>query len=336
MLQLELLLQLAGWRLTLEPHMPGVPRYPLLAPWYRLVRDAGRLLLEHGRSVIVVQGSAVETLLPALLPLLDGTHSVDEIAAELGARRAVEQALELLASGGVLVEGPAAAAADAAATGIAAAYGIGPAAVAQRLRAARVGVVGASAAADAIARMLRASGVGEVVQVEWHAESAVDLAVVAPVPSEAPQLVGWNLAALRRGIRWLPLRPFDGLISLVGPLIVPGETACYECVLLRLAGHVDYGPDLRRIEGVPPAARAAGPLESLAAAVAAQIGLCWLGGADLALAGLLHVLETRPLLALGTHQVLRVPRCPACSAVARLAPPLPWHEAEPEVEVEAA
>src|SRR4029077_16147145 len=126
------------------------------------------------------------------------------------------------------------------------------------------------------------------------AESAVDLAVVAPVPSEAPQLVDWNLAALRQGIRWLPLRPFDGVISLVGPLVVPGETACYECVLLRLAGHVDYGPDLRRIEGVPPAARAAGPLESLAAAVAAQIGLCWLGGGGLWLAGRVPVLDTTP------------------------------------------
>jgi bacteriocin biosynthesis cyclodehydratase domain-containing protein len=328
-LQLELLLQLAGWRrLTLEPEMPDVPRYPLLAPWYRLVRDAGRLLLEYGRSVVVVQGSAVETLLPALLPLLDGTHTVDEITAELGAPRAVEQALRLLSSCGVLVEGPAAAAADGAATSIAAAYGIPPAAVADRLGGARVGVVGTSAAADAIARMLRASGIGEVVEVGWSADSTPGLAVVAPAASEAPQLLHWNLVALRHNVPWLLLRPFDGVLSLVGPLIVPGETACYECLLLRLAAHVDYGPDLRRIEGVPPATRATAPLESLAAAVAAQIVLCWLGGADLALAGLVHVLETRPLLALGSQQVLRVPRCPACSAVTRLAPPLPWHEAE--------
>jgi bacteriocin biosynthesis cyclodehydratase domain-containing protein len=155
---------------------------------------------------------------------------------------------------------------------------------------------------------------------------------VAPAASEAPKLLQWNLVALRRNVRWLVLRPFDGLLSLIGPLIVPGETACYECVLLRLGAHVDYGSDVRRIEGVPPAARATAPLESLAAAVAAQIVLCWLGGSDLALAGLVHVLETRPLLALGSHQALRVPRCPACSAVDRLAPPLPWHEAEPEVE----
>jgi bacteriocin biosynthesis cyclodehydratase domain-containing protein len=276
----------------------------------------------------------VETLLPALLPLLDGTHTVDEITTELGARSAVEQALRLLSSGGVLVEGPAAAAADVAATSIAAAYGIPPAIVADRLHAARVGVVGTSPAAGAIARMLRASGIDDVVEVGWDGESRIGLAVVAPAPSEAPQLLHWNRVALRRSVCWLLLRPFDGVLSLIGPLLVPGETACYECVLLRLGAHVDYGPDVRHIEEVPPAARATAPIESLAAAVASQIVLCWLGGADLVLAGLVHVLETRPLLALGGHRALRVPRCPACSGVPRLAPPLPWHEAE--VEVEAA
>ena len=50
---------------------------------------------------------------------------------------------------------------------------------------------------------------------------------------------------------------------MIGPLIVPGETACYECLLLRLGAHVDYGPDVRRIEGVPPAARATAPVESV-------------------------------------------------------------------------
>jgi bacteriocin biosynthesis cyclodehydratase domain-containing protein len=329
-LQLELVLLRRRRRtgLSLEPHSRGIPRYPLLAPWYRLVRDAGRLLLEHGRSVVVMQGSAVEHVLPALLPLLDGTHSVDDIVAKLGARRVVEHVLEQLASSGVLVEGPTAAAADEAATSIAAAYALAPAMVVDRLRAARVGVIGSSAAGDAVARALGASGLGGVERLDWDGESPVDLVVVAPAPGEAPKLCEWNLVALSRGIPWLPLRPFDGILSTVGPLIVPGETACYECVLYRLAGHVDYGRDLRRIEGVPPAVRPTAAIESLVAAAAGQVALCWLGGLDLALPGLLHVLETRPLLALGTHPVLRVPRCPACSSVARLAPALPWHDAE--------
>src|SRR5919199_611482 len=77
-----------------------IPRRPLLAPWYRLVGDGDRLLLEHGQVVVVLEGAAVRTLLPALLPLLDGTRTVDELVDRLGAaaREAIELALATLAS----------------------------------------------------------------------------------------------------------------------------------------------------------------------------------------------------------------------------------------------
>ena len=55
--------------------MTAVPALPLLAPWYRVVGDGERLLLEYAQSVVVLEGAAVQSLLPALLPLLDGTRS---------------------------------------------------------------------------------------------------------------------------------------------------------------------------------------------------------------------------------------------------------------------
>ncbi len=76
-----------------------------------------------------------------------------------------------------------------------------------------------------------------------------------------------------------------------------------------------------QVEGGPP-------LEAILAAVAAQLVIGWVGGHDTRLPGVLHVLEAGPPLALTTHLVLKVPRCPACSTVERLAPPVPWHEAE--------
>ena len=88
--------------------MTAVPALPLLAPWYRVVGDGERLLLEYAQSVVVLEGAAVQSLLPALLPLLDGTRSVDDLAARLGppARPAIEAAVELLAEHGVVVAGP--------------------------------------------------------------------------------------------------------------------------------------------------------------------------------------------------------------------------------------
>ena len=49
---------------------------PLLAPWCRTVDDGSRLLFEHAGHVVELNGRAVQALLPALLPLLDGEHTV--------------------------------------------------------------------------------------------------------------------------------------------------------------------------------------------------------------------------------------------------------------------
>ena len=308
-----------------------VPDRPQLAPWYRFVEDGDRLLLEHARSVVVLEGGAVRTLLPELLPLLDGSRTVDELASRLGeaVRPAVERALELLAAQGLLLhgdEGPAVR--DATADALAARYGIPPAVVAERLRSATVGVVGESLAGAEVARLLHRSGVGRVRHMGWEVGAEVDLAVVAPARNESSMVPVWNTLALEQGIRWLGMRPFDGLAATVGPLVVPGESCCHACLLLRLAGHVAYGSEFELVEAAPVAAAADVPLEAITAALAAHLALAWIGGVDTRLPGMLYVLEARPDLALSTHAVLRVPRCPACSPAERLAPRLPWHEAE--------
>jgi bacteriocin biosynthesis cyclodehydratase domain-containing protein len=321
-----LLLRLAHRRLVAS----GVPTRPLLAPWYRLVGDGNRLLLEHGRSVVVLEGAAVRALLPALLPLLDGTRTRDELCERLGSavRPAVESALELLAAHALLVEGPAVTDGPGSSVRAAAAgYGIAPAEAAERLAAARVGVVGLSPAGLGIARLLHASGIADVRRLSWHGGREVDLAVVAPARDEVEAVPAWNLLALERSLCWLPLRPFDGSIATVGPLVVPGESSCHECLLLRLAANVEYGPELAEIEGVPVAATADAALDALVVALAAHLAVRWVVGHDTTLPGVLHVVEERPEIALTAHHVLRVPRCVACSPAERFAPPLPWHEA---------
>src|SRR5213592_2330304 len=103
----------------------SLPSKALLAPWYRLVGDGDRLLLEHGQAVVVLEGGAARAFLPALLPLLDGTRSYDDLLERLGvpARRALDLALDVLSRHGLLVEGPEAASdVRAAAHAVASAY----------------------------------------------------------------------------------------------------------------------------------------------------------------------------------------------------------------------
>lgn len=304
-----------------------VPERPLLVPWCRLVEDGDRLLLERARSVVVLEGGAVRTLLPELLPLLDGSRTRAELGEALGAaaRPAVDRALDVLATNGLLVEGGAEAGQGALA--VAAAYRLDPAEADRRLREARVALVGGSRLGTTVARQLRRSGIGRVEPAGWETDGEFDLAVVSPLPSEGGNLESWNAHALGRGIRWLAVRPFDGATATIGPLVVPGESPCHACLLLRLAGHLEYGSDFARIERTPLRVEPGAALETIAAGVAAHLALAWIGGRDTRLPGLVHVLESGPPLALSAHPLLRVPRCPACSPGARLAPPLPWHEA---------
>jgi bacteriocin biosynthesis cyclodehydratase domain-containing protein len=308
-----------------------VPSRPLLAPWYRVVGDGDRLLLEHAQSLVVLEGAAVHTLLPALLPLLDGTQGVDQLAERLGeaARPAIVAALELLAERGLVIDGP-----DAplrlreAAHAVAAAYGLAPAVAAERLGAASVALVGGNRSLVEVARLLCAAGVVEVRRSSWRGRGRADLTVVAPAPDELDRLHAWNRLALDRGIRWLLIRPFDGRFASVGPLIVPGQSCCYECALLRRGANAGYPDELDDVEAAPLAATADAGFQSLTAGVAAHVAVRWVAGRDTTLPGVLFTLEAQPALKLDEHLVLRVPRCEACSGVARAAPRLPWHAAE--------
>jgi bacteriocin biosynthesis cyclodehydratase domain-containing protein len=298
---------------------------PHLAPWYRIADLGDALAVEHGQAVVRLDGAAARKLVPRLLPLLDGTRTVDEIVECLGERirPAVEHALQVLAERRLLLEGPSQPDGEHTVARFLAALVRKPEAeLGGALAAARVAVAGAGPMAAEAVRALRGAGVGEVVRADWTAVPACDLAVAAPAPEEVDRLGSWNRSALAARTTWLQLLPFDGRFAAVGPLFVPYETCCHACYRLRRRANVPYPTEFESVESVPTAAATPPPLQAAIAGLGALVAARWLAAADPALPGRLYALDVRQVPELTVHHVYRVPRCSACARLE--VRPLPW------------
>lgn len=307
-----------------------LPERPLLAPWLRRADTPGRILLEYGDSILVLEGRSAELLLPRLLPLLDGHRSTDDVVAEIGedARPAIELALAELTAAGALVGGPASDDQEALAAAATSPSPVTPAIASARLRAARAIVVGSSETAAALTNLLETS-IGRVRPVDWDDESEAchaDVGLAAPSPSELPLLAAWNERMLEARCAWIQALPPNGRFAAIGPLYLPGETCCHACYEARRSAALGSAVELESLALVPASYPVGRMLATAIAALAGTLALRWLATADPSLPGALFALELEDGLRLARHRVFRVPRCHACSGVLDLASPLPWAE----------
>ena len=127
-------------------------------------------------------------------------------------------------------------------------------------------------------------------------------------------------------VSWLPIGAYDGAVIRVGPLIIPGQSACFECTLTRLAANTQYSDlyeDVVLAVGSGPAPAA---VDRWARAMAELIVMGWVGAADAALPGRLFTL-TPTTLGVRSAIVFRVPRCPACGCPDYIPAAAPWESA---------
>jgi bacteriocin biosynthesis cyclodehydratase domain-containing protein len=310
-----------------------IPQLPYLAPWYRVATTDDEVVLEYGQRIICLAGRAGAVLMPVLLPLLDGTRTLDEIVEVLGvpARPAIGAALERLSEHDLLLDGPplprdlppplSATAELLTALG---SGGIALCEAAASLGSRTVAVIGRGPAAVEVGRLLRQSGVQ--VRRDEAMPSDVDLVVCAPSPAQLPVLGDWNGQALAVGQAWLQVLPFDGRYAAVGPLYLPDETCCYECFRLRRRANLDAGDELAVLDTVPATYPAAPAVQALVGGIATILALEWLVLRGHHVPSAFYGIELVEVLSLTVHHVHRVPRCPACSGIADVAAPLPWHK----------
>jgi bacteriocin biosynthesis cyclodehydratase domain-containing protein len=148
---------------------------------------------------------------------------------------------------------------------------------------------------------------------------AASRCIVATSETGAPAtLREWNEFCLARQCHFLPVVLQD-LIGYVGPLLVPGETACYECLCSRQNANLDDWPIRRaveeRVSHGPGVAGSLAPMAMIVADIAAlaivafygEVLTTWSPGT---------LVEVNSLgLRLDSRRVLRVPRCRACSSL---------------------
>lgn len=335
-------------------HLQPTSARPRLKPWYRLALDeaSDTLHVRHGATTVTFSGRAATLLLPPLLGLLDGTRTVTELVDRLGpaVEPAITQALARLAEHDLLLDGPSSSAecpdpvrATVDAVSARTEGEIAPEAVLGRLRTAHVAVAGGRVAAE-IARLLLRSGVAGVHRtadpeaIDGH---GYDLVVVAPDAADDPALGRFNRRALETGQLWMQVLPLDGRRAAVGPLFLPGQTACFECFRIRRAA---AGPNRsldRRWDELadaghvaPGAAGMADGQVSILAGMATEFAVELLALGERASSprgGYLRVLTTGAHgPELETHRVFRVPRCPQCSPLNGFGSPQPWHHPLPD------
>jgi molybdopterin-synthase adenylyltransferase len=132
----------------------------------------------------------------------------------------------------------------------------------------------------------------------------------------------WNKYCNRRGLPFLPVLLWD-LIGYVGPLVIPGETACFDCLLLRQDSHTS-DPALERLSqrnendagllGVHPALTTIlGELAAIELIHFYGIGWPWWRVGTLIELNIVG-------MSMKTRKVLKMPRCPTCSRMRVQAP----------------
>ncbi|CAN5242084.1 TOMM precursor leader peptide-binding protein [soil metagenome] len=198
------------------------------------------LLSEHGSHVLTGR------LYCIVVPLLNGENSVADIYVRLSdtvSRDHIDHVILRLRRLGYLGD-----AVDGMAPGVAAFWselGFDPARVDAWLRQSRVRLM---AVGDVdltpLAAMLTKAGL-VVDHGRTREESALDLQVVVTDDYLRPELSDINRNALRAWRPWMIVKPV-GSVTWLGPVFMPGETGCWQCLAHRLSGNVEVRSSILR------------------------------------------------------------------------------------------
>ena len=280
--------------------------YPKLKDKYHIeyIEGEGYFLLAE-RETFVLEGPQ----LPHLIPLIDGTRTVEQIVA--AARPFLQpddaiRTLEFLQQAGHLTEADPATPAHFAAFW--SEFNVDTRMVRAFLSNCSVQVHGFGPVDPSVFR-----GILSSFGLRTNGSGVATVAVVDDYLR--PELGELNRTCLRQGMPLLIIKPV-GTKLWIGPLVIPGRTACWRCLESRLTANREVESYVQRRTGKKgpfPVARARlGLAEQQAYSMAAVQLIRWL------VTGANHVIESRMLVTDITafsfefHHVTKRPQCPDC------------------------
>lgn len=311
---------------------------------FRVIATSTGVVLKRGAAMVALEGAGVEELLQDVLRVLASRGATaGDVCGWFGApqQEAVERLLLCLSERGFLVPAELEAEPPAPTDANLGVYHWHfeqqPGELERKLDQASVALVGLNRLSRALEAGLRDAGVHRIVRVDDPVLRNVQLPadeqaisaerfIEAPLPpvdviiagSEfgASRLLGsWNRFCIERRVKFLPVLLKD-MIGYVGPLVLPGETACYACLLARQNSNLvdwatrraceDTDPDTQPLVAIHPAMLAA-----TAATACFELTRLLTGVPQWRVGKLIEV----NLLATETtcRRVLKVPRCSVCS-----------------------
>jgi|HubBroStandDraft_2_1064218.scaffolds.fasta_scaffold00986_12 bacteriocin biosynthesis cyclodehydratase domain-containing protein len=311
-----------------------VPGRPALVTWVEPVNlGDGRVQLRSAECFYSLRHPLLAETFLSIHPLISGVYTVEEIldSAPCGVEPStILFVLKILSKLGVLLDVTAIAAQQSSTEPgrrqmFLRHFQDDPDAVLQRLAAANVLIVGSESLVCQVYEAMRAAGCESVSSLICHGVAEIER-IRAKVTADPPDLMvacadapmrammcALNELALEVGLTWMHTTVL-GRTALLGPIVIPTQTACYACLESRLQANLSVPAR----HAVPShKAGSSGEFYPWSMGVSAQIALeatRFLGKhAPPATVGACFELSTSTP-AIRRHVVLRVPSCQQCES----------------------
>jgi oxazoline/thiazoline synthase len=232
------------------------------------------LLSEHESHVLTGR------LYCAIVPFLDGRHAVEEIHGLLSGQVSpdhIDYVMDRLRGLGYLSD-----VVDGMLPGVAAFWselGFEPGRVDPGLRQSRIaltaiGDVDAAPLEVLLSEAGLAVGYGTAPKNNGSIVASLELQVVVTDDYLRPEIEEINRAALESRRPWMIVKPV-GSVAWLGPIFVPGETGCWQCLAQRLDGNVEIKSSILRQRKAPARSAACLPTSRPAFPPAVDMALNW-------------------------------------------------------------